>query len=113
MQAGLGRHDGRGLSQEFVGHSKKAVEMATRLFSTRCHSNLFTQAGAGIYPCRHSGAGRNPGNKAGVVNGLPDLADAELRGLPGVVIPAQAGMDYVNHPACSRQVDSGLRRNDD
>ena len=29
-----------------------------------------------------------------------------------VVIPAGAGMDYINHPACCRQVDSGLRRND-
>ena len=28
-------------------------------------------------------------------------------------IPAQAGMYCINHPACSRQVDSGFRRNDE
>ena len=66
--------------------------MAARLFSTRCHSSLFTQAGAGICPHRHSGESRNPGNEARVVNELLDLADAELRCLPVVVIPAGAGM---------------------
>ena len=25
-------------------------------------------------------------------------------------MPADAGMEFINHPACSRQVDSGLRR---
>ena len=79
------------LPPSFAGMREETVGMAIRLFSTR----------------RHSGAGRNPGREAGMVNGRRVLADGAF-GLSCL---------WLSFPLCgnvlSKPLDSGLRRNDD
>ena len=59
----------------------------------------------GLSPHRHSGAGRNPGDEAGMFNGHQVFADAELHGLPD-------GHSRLRGNGLSQPLDSGLRRND-
>ena len=88
LDAGLGRHDGGAEVRNLSSMAKVLSGWQPACLLICRHSSLLTQAGAGIYLRRHSGAGWNPGNKARVVNGLLDFAGTELRGLSVVVIPA-------------------------
>ena len=94
LDSGLRRNDGRSWGKELDRHGKGAVGMTTnplRPPSSFQRRLEFRKAGRGVM-------------------GWQGLSDGAFDCRPRDCHSRSAGMACFNHPACSRQVDSGFRR---